>query len=139
MTVDVGVSLHSYFAYRDAGAALRWLERAFGFVTTLEVPDGDGGIAHAELSLGGVSIMVFSDAGAGYDRPVVRGETSGHGAYLRFADASAVDELFASAVAAGASVIWEPHTSRWGNHLCRVLDPQGYERTLGTLLPGRRV
>ncbi len=65
-------ALHSYFAYRDAPAALRWLERAFGFETTLEFPDDNGGIMHSELRRGDAAIMVFSDDG-NYDRPALRG------------------------------------------------------------------
>ena len=36
-------TLHAYFGYRDAPAAIDWLARAFGFETTLRFPDEDGG------------------------------------------------------------------------------------------------
>lgn len=42
---------HTYFGYRDAPAARTWLQDAFGFRTTMHVPD-DGGVAHAELRPG---------------------------------------------------------------------------------------
>ena len=38
--------------YSDAVAAIEWLRRAFGFEQHLVVPDADGGIAHAQLTLG---------------------------------------------------------------------------------------
>lgn len=127
--------LHAYFSYRDAPAALRWLERAFGFETTLEFPDEHGGIQHAELRREDVAIMVFSDDG-GYDRPALKGHSVGHGAYLSIDDQADIDAVYASAVEAGATVVWEPAATEWGSYRFRVLDIEGYEWTFGTLRPG---
>lgn len=128
-------SLHAYFSYRDAPAALRWLERAFGFATTLEFPDDAGGIMHAELRREDVAIMVFS-ADADYDRPALKGDSVGHGAYISLDTDAEVDAAYARAVEAGATVVWEAGGSEWGNYRCRVLDLEGYEWTFGTLHPG---
>ena len=38
--------------YRDPLAALKWLEAAFGFETTLLVTDDKGRVGHAEMSFG---------------------------------------------------------------------------------------
>jgi uncharacterized glyoxalase superfamily protein PhnB len=46
--------------YHDGRAALSFLERAFGFRTSLEVPGQDGGIAHAEMRLGDGAIFIDS-------------------------------------------------------------------------------
>jgi uncharacterized glyoxalase superfamily protein PhnB len=46
--------------YRDAPAAIDWLEKAFGFRRHLVVPDGDGGIAHAQLVFGNGMVMLGS-------------------------------------------------------------------------------
>ena len=61
-------TLHAYFGYRDAPAAIEWLGRTFGFKTPMQFPDDHGGIAHAELRLGNAVIIVFSDRD-GYQRP----------------------------------------------------------------------
>jgi hypothetical protein len=45
-------TLQAYLGYRDAPAAIEWLGRAFGFTATMTIPDGHGGVAHAELRLG---------------------------------------------------------------------------------------
>lgn len=127
--------LHAYLSYQDAPGALRWLENAFGFETTMEYPDDRGGIMHAEMRWQGVCFTVFSDYD-GYDRPTRRGETVGHGLYVSVGSASVVDQVYASAVAAGAAITWEPAMSEWGNYRCRVLDPGGYEWTFGTHRPG---
>lgn len=128
-------TLHAYFGYRDATAALRWLEKAFGFETTMEVPDGNGGVMHAEIRYGDTSFTLFTD-NDGYDRPVRKGETVGHGLYFAFETQAEVDAIYAKASAAGAELVWKPELSEWGNYRCRVTDPEGYEWTFGTHRPG---
>lgn len=44
--------------YRDANAAIVFLERAFGFRSRLVVPDDTGGVAHAELTFRDSVLMV---------------------------------------------------------------------------------
>src|SRR5258708_953961 len=46
--------------YRDAPAAIEWLCAAFGLARHLVVPDGNGGIAHAQLGFGNGMIMLGS-------------------------------------------------------------------------------
>ncbi|GAA0222037.1 VOC family protein [Saccharothrix mutabilis subsp. mutabilis] len=129
-------SLHVYLGYRDAGAAIDWLGRAFGFEATMRFPDERGGVAHAELRLGEAALMVFSDHD-GYSRAPRRGDTSGQGVYLAVGDAGEVDALFERAVAEGAVPVWEPAGTEWGNHRFRVVDPEGFEWTFGTHRPGQ--
>jgi len=53
-------TLRTIVGYRDAPAAIDWLGRAFGFGTTMVVPDEDGGIAHSELRLGDAGAAVIA-------------------------------------------------------------------------------
>jgi uncharacterized glyoxalase superfamily protein PhnB len=130
-------SLHAVLSYRDAPAALRWLEKAFGFEVTMEFPDDKGGIMHAEVRYGtGVAFTVFTDE-VGYDRPARKGETAGSGLYVAVASEAAVDAVHSSAAAAGAESIWSPGATEWGNYRCRLVDPEGYEWTFGTHVPGQ--
>lgn len=128
-------TLHAYFGYRDATAALRWLEKAFGFETTMEVPDGGGGVMHAEVRYGDVAFTLFTDQEQ-YDRPTRKGDTVGHGLYVVFDTRAEVDAIYTKATAAGAEPVWTPELSEWGNYRCRVADPEGYEWTFGTHRPG---
>lgn len=91
-------TLHTYFSYVDAPAALSWLGRAFGFETTMRWDDEQGVLAHAELRLGDAAIIVFADDGADYDRLGRRDDTVGYGAYLTVADEAAVDAVWARAI-----------------------------------------
>lgn len=128
-------SLHVYLGYRDAPAVLDWLRRAFGFETTMQFPDEQGGIAHAEMRFGDAAFVVFSDRD-GYDHPGPKGDTVGVGTYLAVADRGAVDAVYARAIAAGGTGVWEPEPTEWENYRCRVRDLEGREWTFGTHVPG---
>lgn len=128
-------TLHTYLGYRDAQAAHDWIGRVFGFEITTTWPDEQGGIAHSELRRADATLVVFTDR-AGYERSPRRGETYGTGVYLAVDDASEVDAAYERAMAAGATSVWKPETSEWGNHRMRVVDPEGYEWTMGTHRPG---
>ena len=129
-------TLHSYLSYRDAPAALDWLTRAFGFATTMRYDDDNGMVAHAEARLGDAAIVVFSDAGAGYERPAPRDGAVGHGLYLAMPSEADVDAVWERALAAGATPVWKPEGTEWGNYRCRVRDPEGYEWSFCTHKPG---
>ena len=46
--------------YRNARAALDFMERAFGFETRMVVDDGQGGVIHSETEYRGQVVMVSS-------------------------------------------------------------------------------
>ena len=48
------------FRYQDAPAAMRWLNKAFGFKTLMEIPGPNGAIAHVEMRLGPGVVMLAS-------------------------------------------------------------------------------
>lgn len=134
-TTQQPATLHAYFGYRDAQAAIEWLGRAFGFETIMSFPDEDGGVAHAELRLGEAAIVVFSDR-EGYQRPPRKGDTMGFGVYLCVTEPADVDAVHARALEAGATEVWKPGATEWGNYRCRILDPEGFEWTFSTHRPG---
>ena len=57
---DTVATVISCMRYRDAPAAIDWLQRAFGFEPQLVVPDSHGGIAHAQLKFGSGMVMLGS-------------------------------------------------------------------------------
>jgi uncharacterized glyoxalase superfamily protein PhnB len=126
----------TYLGYRDAAAAIDWLGRAFGFETTMRFDAEDGSVAHSELRLGDAVLIIFSDH-EGYERPPRKGETGGFGTYLTLPSETDVDELHAQASEAGATTVWKPESTEWGNYRFRVLDPEGFEWTFGIHRPGQ--
>jgi uncharacterized glyoxalase superfamily protein PhnB len=51
-------SVYPAFPYIDAVAAIAWLKSVLGFEEHVVYPDGNGGIAHAQLSINGNLIML---------------------------------------------------------------------------------
>ena len=52
------------------------------------------------------------------------------------ADNGEVDAVWASATAAGATPVWPPGMTQWGNYRCRFRDPEGREWSFGVHRPG---
>ncbi|HSF37500.1 MAG TPA: VOC family protein [Nocardioides sp.] len=132
--MDAGPTLHAYLSYRDAPAALSWLER-IGFEVVARQDDSAGNVLHAEVRSGDVVLMVAT-ADAPYETPPLVGRSTGGGLYLWFADPALVDDWCARAVGAGAREVIAPEDTEWGTRRARVLDPEGHEWSVGTYRPG---
>jgi uncharacterized glyoxalase superfamily protein PhnB len=122
--------------YRDAKAAIEWLEKVFGF-TRHAVYEGPGGsIGHAELTLGGGMIMLGSarddDYGKRFKLPAELGGIETRSAYLVVEDADAV---YARALKAGAEVVRPIQNMDYGSREFSVKDPEGHSWSVGTYDP----
>ena len=62
---DSAPTFYPIVSYRDAQAALDWLQQAFGFEKLFATPGADGAIAHAELSFGSGVLMLNTASAAG--------------------------------------------------------------------------
>jgi uncharacterized glyoxalase superfamily protein PhnB len=120
-----------FLRYRDAPAAITWLERALGF-ERLSVFEGDGGtIAHAVLRFGSGSIQLSSSRGG--EAPRAEHTMGLGGLYLVVADP---DALYARAKAAGAEIARELTDEDYGSREFSVRDPEGTVWSFGTYRPG---
>ena len=114
--------------YRDARAAIDWLEEAFGLERRM-VADGPGGaVAHAELAYGDSMVML------GTDRPGDRyGSHAGQGwMYVVVNDA---DAHHAQAKAAGAEIVSELTDQDYGSRDYSARDFEGNLWSFGTYRP----
>lgn len=115
--------------YRDARAAIEWLERAFGFERNMVV-DGEGEqVAHAQLKFGDGMIMLGSErdgdpwgdhAGQSWVYVVVEGDIDAHCERSR---------------TAGAEIIREPEDQEYGSRDYSARDPEGNLWSFGTYRP----
>jgi hypothetical protein len=80
-------ALSAYLSYRDAPAAIDWLE-AIGFRVVTRQP-GDGAVLHAELSCGDAVVMLAT-ADADYTIQPRVGNSTGSGLYLLVEDVAAI-------------------------------------------------
>ena len=133
MTAAHRPTLYPYLQYRDAPAAIQWLEKAFGFRTVVSHPDGQGGIGHAELSFGNGMVML----GAARDNglPMVSPQAAGgntQGIYVAVKDA---DAAYARAQAAGAEIVMAIRDTDYGSRDFSARDPEGHLWSFGTYMP----
>ena len=123
-------NVYPYLNYRDAPAAIDWLEQAFGFERGLVVDEPGGIIAHAQLSLDG-GVIMLATAREGRKTPV---DTAGNhgGLYVAIED---VDAHCERARAAGATITREPNDTEYGSREYGAIDPEGHEWSFGTYRP----
>ena len=122
------------FSYQDAGAAIEWLGKAFGYERHAVYEDEGGKVAHAELRLGSGMIMLGS-ARENEDWPSrAPGQLGGAtgGTYVIVDD---VDAHFERASAAGAEIVREPTDQDYGGRDYTARDPEGYLWSFGTYRP----
>ena len=117
--------------YRDPLAALKWLEAAFGFETSLLVTDDAGNVGHAEMKLGDGRIGVGAEWGAteliGPARMRSPASLDGQGTqFIRINLERGIDEHCAKAEAAGARITQRPADQFYGARVYRALDPEGH-------------
>ncbi|WP_430396627.1 VOC family protein [Ferrovibrio sp.] len=125
-------SIFPYLRYRDAKAAIAWLQTAFGFRVALEVPGGNGGVAHAELQLGNGMVMLGDQPSAGLDMQPAGPGGNSQGVYIVVAD---VDAVYAKAKAAGARMVIELHDTDYGSRDFSCRDPEGQLWSIGSYQP----
>jgi uncharacterized glyoxalase superfamily protein PhnB len=125
------MSIHPTLLYRDAGAAIEFLERAFGFETLARHDNPDGTVAHSELRLGGDVIMVATGAEDLHDAPEDF-RAARVGVYLAVED---LDSHFERARAAGANVTRELQDTDYGSREYSARDPEGLHWHFGTYVP----
>lgn len=116
--------------YRDAPAAIQWLERAFGFKSRMTVPGPDDTVAHAEMTSGDAGMIMLGSAG----KPDAANPWSdaSHGIYVVVED---VDAHYARAKAAGAEIVMELRDTDYGARDYSARDPDGNLWCFGTYQP----
>lgn len=132
-----GSRIISSLRYKDAHAAIAWLEKAFGFVRHAVYDGPEGTVAHAELRFGTGMIMLGSSTNASphghlYATPSDIGGRVTSPLYLISENCGA---MYASAKAAGAEIVMELKTMDYGGQAFTVRDPEGYLWSVGQYDP----
>lgn len=123
-----GPTLYPCVAYRDAQAAIDWLERAFGFERMAVHPQEGGPVVHAELAFGTSVLMVATLDDADAAKPKRRFNAP----YVYVADP---DAHHARAVSQGADVTRELQDTDYGSREYCARDLEGNEWSFGTYRP----
>ena len=107
--------------YRDADAAIEFLQRAFGAEPHAVYREEDGRVRHAEVRLGNGMVMLGeAEAASGGDVYVVVRDLDGHCSRAR---------------QAGAEIVREPNDTDYGSREYGARDPEGLAWHFGTYQP----
>ena len=122
--------------YDDGPAAIEWLGRALGFKPHLVVKGENDVIAHAELVLGSVMIMLGSSTDSDYAQLVKSPQEirryNTQSPYLVVDDP---DAIYRSAVAANAEIIIPLKDADYGGRGFTCRDPEGHLWNFGSYDP----
>lgn len=116
------MAITPYLLYRDAGAAVAWLAKAFGLRQAGDVFRGDDGrVNHASMRLGEAALMLGSPG------PDFKGPRAvGHVTQNLYVDVDDVDSHYVRAVKAGANIIEEPRETVYGARRYGAEDLEGH-------------
>jgi PhnB protein len=118
-----------YLAVADAAAAIEFYRRVFGATETMRMTARDDRVGHAELDIGGARVMLADEWGEiGVHGPRHYGGTP----VALVLDVPDVDEVFARAVAAGATVERPVADQFHGERSGWLVDPFGHRWNVGT-------
>jgi uncharacterized glyoxalase superfamily protein PhnB len=131
-----GATIVPCLRYHDAPAAIDWLCRAFGFEKQLVVPDEDGRILQAQLTLGNGMIMLCSMYPGEWGKLMAQPEQIGG----RETQTSCVfvadpDAHHARAIAAGAQILVALKDNHYGGRSYSCRDVEGHIWTFGSYDP----
>ena len=128
-TLAIGV------CYRDPRAALAWLEKAFGFETSMVVENPDGTIGHSEMRVGRNGLVMVGREWDEFHRsPASIGGVNSQSVHIHLDDADDLDAHYRRALAAGAKKLREPADQFYGDRVYGVIDPEGHQWTFSRTL-----
>jgi PhnB protein len=118
-----------YLAVDGAADAIAFYQQVFGAIERMRMPGPDGTIGHCELELGDSLIMLADEyPDVGHHGPRHYGGTPvAISVYVED-----VDDVFARALAAGASALREPEDQFYGDRSGSFEDPFGHRWHVAT-------
>ncbi|HVE05720.1 MAG TPA: VOC family protein [Paraburkholderia sp.] len=120
--------VYPYLSVRSTAEAIDFYTHAFGAVELFRLTEPSGRIGHAEIRIGPATIMLADEFPEyGLPAPAASGAV-GFRLHLHVAD---VDQTFARAVDAGATVIRPLQDQFYGERTASVRDPFGHMWLLG--------
>lgn len=129
--------LSPHITVSDVDKMANFYEKAFNFTKLDLVPGDDGSTWHGEMRYKDQMIML-GKAGAYNEKskpPFLSGLSSPVNLYLYCED---VDQFYKHAITSGAVTLLEPQDMFWGDRMCRLKDPEGFEWCFASFLGERK-
>jgi len=122
-------SVQPYLYLKNASDAIAFYAKAFGATERMRMPDNNGRIMHAEISLGDSCIMMAdeNEAIGAYSPQHYGGAPMSLMIYVEDCDV-----IYQRAMAAGATSLREPADQFYGDRTAGVADPFGFHWYIGT-------
>lgn len=108
---------------KDTEKALTFYAKALGAVEVFRMPSPDGGVAHAEFTIGNTHIYISDEAEAWYARAMPEGTMASCLFSIATKDC---DAAYHKAIEAGAHSLNKPENQFWGTRSALIKDPHGY-------------
>jgi len=122
-------SVTPYLALRDAVAAVKFYERAFGAELVMKLTLPNGKYAHAEIRIGDCHLMMAEE---NPDWGNTSAQTLGGSPVSFMVYVPDVDAAFARAIAAGCTEVRPVEDQFYGDRTGTLKDPFGFQWSLGT-------
>ena len=126
-------TMYPIVRYRDAKAAIEWLERAFGFERRAIYEGDDGRVQHGALRLGAGVIMIATAPPGDLSMRGASPNSDNQGIYVYIED---VEPHYQRAKVAGAEIERELRDTEYGSKEYSARDIDGYAWHFGTYRPG---
>ena len=123
--------IHEMFPYlrvKNAGAAIEYYKKVFGATEDFRLTEPSGRIGHAELKLGGATLMLseeFPEYG------ILGPQSVGQTTFTLHLHVDNADALIQRAVEAGGTLVRPPQNHFYGERSGTVRDPFGNEWNIG--------
>jgi uncharacterized glyoxalase superfamily protein PhnB len=113
--------------YKDNRAAMKWLQKAFGFEPSEVLTDSKDNIVHAEMTHGDGVIMISNEFTSWAKSPDSVSGTNTQRVHVRLE--KGIDEHCARARAAGAQIPMDPADQFYGDRTYSAMDLEGHHWT----------
>ena len=114
---------------KDAAAAIDFYKRAFGATETMRLPDKNGMLMHAAITVNGATVMLMDEY---LDYGARSPKTIGGTPVVLHLSVPDVDAAVGKAVAEGATVIMPVDDMFWGDRYGEIEDPFGHRWSIST-------
>jgi len=124
--------------YKDAHAAMAWLETALGFKKQAAYDGPDGTVAHAQMTFGETGMIMLGSASNPSPNPqfnAVPSEIGGRSTSPMYLVVEDCEPVWERAKAAGAEITMELKEMDYGGKAFAVRDPEGYQWSVGEYDP----
>ena len=122
-------SVQPYLYFKNSSEAIAYYARAFGATERMRMPDKNGRIMHADISIGDTCIMMADE------NPAIGAHSPEHYGGVPMSLMLYVEDcdvVYKQALDAGATSLREPADQFYGDRMAGVADPFGFNWWIGT-------